>query len=174
MYSFLDEIMKKQKIVSVYDEIDHPGSSLVGYVTALSREHIVLSCVSPNGVPDGLLLRPVQKIFRITQESRYLEKIKRLSTGVQIENPELSGDLVFALFDYAKKNHYIVSIEFNDSGNNDIVGYIERYTDDECEVAQVAEDGREDGRTVFLTEDITQVTCNGQQEKNILRLNIGE
>lgn len=174
MYSFLEKIMQKQKLVSVYDEIDRPGSSWAGYVAAVNEEHIVLSCISPNGIPDGLLLLPVQKIFRVEEESRYLEKIKRLSAGFKAESPELSGNLAAALFDYAKKNRYIVSIEFNDSGNNDIIGYVEQYTEDECEIAQISEDGLKDGQTVFLTEHITQISCNGQQEKNIRRLNMGE
>ena len=68
---------------------------------------------------------------------------------------------------YAKETEAIVIVELFDSGLEDIQGFVEDFSREKVYIKCIDDFGREDGRTVFATENITGISCDSEKCRTV-------
>lgn len=173
----LTQLCDEKKIVSIYDDIDQPDRFALGYIVSCNREHYVLALISPDGKYDGFLLKICDKILHISYDGQYENKIKKLVRYYKTEHEKYrfaEDDLVKEMLLFAKKYNFIVSIELNNSGYDDCVGYIKEFNNNKCVIQNIDSYGNGDGESFMLINDITQISCNSSDEISLKILHENE
>lgn len=164
----LKEIKSNRKLASIYTNKNDTGRFIVGYIEEISEDFIIIQAVNPNGHFDGLLLKELESIYRVETEGNYLDKMQKLLdyNNEATEQVTLDGkDLITSLLQYAEKNKYVVSIELLNSGFDDIIGYVQRISENGCLINQITTDGQYDGNSTIDYSSISKISCNSEDEK---------
>lgn len=66
------------KLIGIYDDFNHPDSFTVGYVLSIDNNSYIVCELTPNGEFDAYLCRFFDDIFKITEDTKYLDCIKKL------------------------------------------------------------------------------------------------
>ena len=78
-----------------------------------------------------------------------------------------TSDQISNLLDHAKEEDKVVIIVLSNSNLDDVIGLITRFDEHCVEVRQYDRDGKYDGDTFILLDDITQVKCDGAMQHTI-------
>lgn len=170
----LHKLKKEKRIASFYTDEDDTSKFMVGYVMDYNDKYFIVAAISPQGLYDGFVLKKTESIFRINMDSIYEKKILSLSKYHKIIYEEISfkeDNLILGLLSFAKIKNYVVSIELLNSGYYDIQGYVEVVDNDGCKIKQITEYGELDGICFVTLSDITQISCNSEDEINLKILN---
>lgn len=162
-YKKLKELQNMKKLVSIHSNIDCIDKFAFGYIVACNKEYYVMVLFDPNGKYDGFLLEPLSDIQYISYNDKYELKMKKLINyyKTEYEKCELSEEnLVKEFLEFAQKNNFIVEIEISDSGYNDGIGYVKEISENACIIKNIDRFGKEDGESVMLFENITQLSCD--------------
>lgn len=84
--------------------------------------------------------------------------------------PVCENDILNSVASIAKENKKIVSIELENSGVDDVTGFITEIYDDALEIDVINTYGDRDGTTYVKISSITQMACDGEEEKRIFAL----
>lgn len=166
-YNKLKELHHKKELVSIHSDIACVDKFVFGYVVACNKQYYVMALIAPDGKYDGFLLKPLSDIQYISYNDKYEIKMKKLIDyyKTEHENCELLGEnLVKELLEFAQDNGFIIAIEISDSGYDDCVGYVEQISDDICIIKNIDKFGKEDGESVISLDNITQISCNTEDE----------
>lgn len=166
----LQRAMENGDLAEIYSDREDTEKFVVARIVALDGEFAAMSCVGSYGGYDGLLVKKLDEIFRVCVDSKYLEAIGLLYTPVDEDfQPEDGEDLRGRLLRYAMENDFAVSIELLGSGNWDVKGFV-REVDGGISVSALTSYGEYDGENAFEIEDITEIACDGEDERKLARL----
>jgi len=167
LFSTLLDSNKQGEIISVFTNLEESQKFSVGVVSEIFENEIIINHYLPNGKYDGFIVKQIDEIYKIEKGSKYLKKIKKLSHLHQAVHDKLEREQdngFFTLLTYAFNNKKVVSIELFGSENNDAVGFVKKIDGNSCTIAALDEYGEEDGFAIFSIEDITHLSCDGDEE----------
>lgn len=173
MLDYLKQICKDQKYVAVYTNPQDSTKFIYGRIISVNSNYIAIYMLSPNGYFDGVIIKQISDVFRIETDSKYGDKIQKLSSLCN-EKPYTytvnNKMMLESLLLIAQRDKQIVSIEILKSGYDDVVGFVDQLKDNSCIVKQIDEYGYEDGMSYIKLTDITQISCNSLDERKLLKL----
>ncbi|MGN1081566.1 MAG: hypothetical protein ACI4QV_05700 [Acutalibacteraceae bacterium] len=173
MLKILYDLCDQKKPVSIFTSSQDTGKFHFGIVLAVNNEEIAFQLISPNGEYDGIKAMNVEKIIRVETDGQYAEKMNKLcrinKCSLPNETLEEKNIIKSALFTAFKRKE-ILSIELNNSGYDDIVGFVQTIEKGQCEIKQVDEYGFEDGFSYVSVCDITYISFSSEEEKRIMNL----
>ncbi len=174
MINELIKIKEKIKIASIYINNDDITKFMVGYVIGVDDKWFILSCISPTGIYDGLIIDQVNKVLRINLDSKYEKKISLLEQ----ENNQKSeiftfgeDNIILEFLNFAKINKHFISIEIENSGYYELQGHINTINDDIIIIDEISEYGENDGNSIIKICSITKMRINSEDEKLLKKLN---
>lgn len=169
--SELKAFCDNRELVSIHSDTSEYGSFIVGYIAGYNEEHYILALISPHGRYDGFLVKERKSIVSVEHGGKYESKIKRLAAYYNTEHEKLNlsgDDLRLSMLKFASERNFIVAIELNGSGDQDCIGYVKSIDtkNDEisCTISLIDEYGDNDGKAVFLLDDITELSVNTEDE----------
>ncbi len=173
MLEWLQQAMVTGEYLMLYMDPDDTGKFCYGRVLAADEDFAALYLIGPDGAYDGLLVKETVSVQRIVSGGQYDMKMQKLMQGVQLPDRrwEVDGGSIAAqLLSMAAQHRWVVSIEFWDSGTDDAVGLVTAVNGETAELTLIDEYGYGDGACLFRMDSVTQVACDGGEERTIQRL----
>lgn len=171
MIELLKELMDNNAFAEIYTDSSDTGKFAFGRIVACDELFFIAELVSPSGSYDGLLLKPTDDIIKICVETEYAQKMKILSANfIKQEYCFNADDLISQILLYAQEKKLIVSVELLHSGYDDITGFADSADDSRFTVKQVNQYGKHDGTAYADKSDVTQISCDTENEISLLKL----
>ena len=170
MKNVMNAIMQENRFVSLYTDEKDSSKFIFGKIIALDDVYFAFSSISPNGDDDGIIIMQIERVYRVETQSKYEQKMLTLMKAKGIKETNDLVDTQDVLLHYlfaAKKSGRIVSIEINESGYEDILGYIASIEDNICCINQIDLYGKCDGKSYIRLSDISQFEYGSDEEKQI-------
>jgi hypothetical protein len=158
---------KDKEIVLIYTNSEQTQNFSAGIVSEVFNNEVIISHYLPNGKYDGYVVKQIADIYKIETNSKYVKKIKILSEINKTKHDKLcrvKDDGFFTLLTYAYETKKVVTIELIDSGNNDATGFVEQINDKCCTISMIDDYGEDDGVSIFNIDDISHLSCDGDDE----------
>ena len=162
-----------KKYVSLYVNESDASKFVFGRILCANKDYVVIYMIAPNGKYDGILVKETTAVIRIEVEDKYSRKMHQLISSNEMRKFNFVLDdhnILSSLFNIAKNEHKIISLELLNSEMNNVVGFVENTDENVCMIRQVDLYGDDDGFSYIDLNDITQVTYDSDDEQIILRL----
>lgn len=163
-----------RKDVCVYTNQNDTQKFHFGEIICVNEFEIALRVLSLDGSDDGIIAFATQKVYRVDIDTLYAKKMNLLvhNTDIKKIHHNLSNDSIFkSLLAIAEHENEIVSIELLGSGIDDIVGFVERISENNIvEFAAVDAYGFKEGTSFVDLNDITQISFASESEIRIKQL----
>lgn len=158
MYELLEKFMKSNALIAIYTDTNDYEVFEVGYVYRLCADKIIVLNVGVHGEFDGYSVLFVDDIYRIEENSQYLQKIEKLKDWNVSEVFGIDGEEEYfkAVTDTALKARKIIAISCCNS-QFEVMGYVKEFSDTVVRVLQITKYGEADGETVIRTDDINGI-----------------
>lgn len=171
----MDEIINRfislRQLVCVYTSQGNPDSFICGEFLGCDESFFAFHMVSPHGIDDGYIVKPIASISRIEYDNKYCQKIQTLREESISACLSLNRfDMRITILQHALKSKAIVSVEINDSDFYDITGFVQKICDDTCLLELYDEYGMPDGYAYVNKHHITQVCCQSVDEMTLQKL----
>lgn len=171
MVELLKELVDSKDYVEIYTNSLDISKFAFGRIIAFDESFFIAALISPSGNYDGLLLKPNDDIIKISNKTKYIEKMKVIIGDFIDQDYHFeSNDLITQLLLYAKKKNCIISIELLHSGYDDITGLVDSVKKHQFVIKQVDQYGNDDGITYANKNDITQISFDSSKENSLLKL----
>ena len=172
MTDFILSLAGNGRYVSVYANHDDPSAFIYGRILAADDDNFVMYCISQDGEYDGLALKRTDSVSRIEVDGQYHAKMQKLiDKNLPEADFEFTKDrLVQSVMEYACRKDCVVSVEIQNSGYDDIEGFVSKTTEDYCYIKQVDVFGFSDGTAVVKYDSVTRISCDGITERRLGRL----
>ena len=171
MTKLLKELMNSGDFAEIYTDSSDISKFAFGRIVACDELFFIAELISPSGNYDGLLLKPTDDIIKICVETEYAEKMKILAGNfIKQQYHFNSDDLISQILLYAQEKKLIVSVELLHSGYDDITGFADSAKDNRFIIKQIDRYGNYDGTAYVNKSDVTQVSCNSENEISLLKL----
>lgn len=168
MLNLLKKLCSEGKYVSVFFGSSNDSKFIYGKILCVNEKFAAIYMLDLKGNYGGIVAHRTEDILRIEIGGLYGEKMNRLSTSSPA-HPEpwpLDEDhIIESLLQKAQDARKIVSIELQDSGYDDEVGFVENLTCNLCVVRKINEYGVEDGEAIMKIQNITQIACESESEE---------
>ena len=172
MLKKLRELQKTRAMAALYSNASDTQKFMFGWVLRADEDWTAVLLAHPNGDFDGVVCLPTSHLYRVDEGGRYGEKMRRLLKfdparfSVKLEGENLAA----ATLELARDTGKIVSLELEESGLNDVTGFVESADGNACAIRQVDEYGFPDGTSTVALDSVTQISCDTEDEQRILRL----
>lgn len=167
----LSKIKGTDAVVGVYTDPLNTDKFSAGFLSDFNSEYILIESLTPLGKYDGYLLRNMSSVYRIDTEGTYETQLGFLAKHNKILHTKVSADSSGGIrddfFKFAWTNSKIISIELHDSGYSDIIGYIAEYDKKNCYIKRINHTGGFDGYSFIYLDDITKISCDGEEERKL-------
>ena len=167
LLSCLTASYRNKKIVLLYTNAEQTQIFSAGIISEIFDNEVIISHYLPNGKYDGYIVKRISDIYKIETDSKYAEKIEILSKINETKHDQLcrvKENGFSTLLTYAYETKKVVTIELVDSGNNDAIGFVQQINDKYCTISMLDDYGENDGVSVFNIEDISHLSCDGDDE----------
>lgn len=147
-----------------------------GYLEAADEEFYLLRAVSPEGMADGFVAKPLEDIFLVEQDSRDLRRIAFLEKQAGAASEELpakidSERVAPSLLSIAETHELIVGLGMRGCDSY-IYGYVDDMKGNVLTLRQVGDHwGNNDGSVLLQTEMLDHVEVLSDVCKRIQLLN---
>jgi hypothetical protein len=166
----LKRAQKDDALVAIYSDPDSPRRFAVGWVEALSEEHVVLRHISPSGMYDGYALRFLEDVFRVETGGRYMAKAlhlyrareQRHLTDFLPDSP--SSDLLSELLLAAQKREVGVFVALEES---ELLGWVRGVGDETVTLERLDEYGESDGEVTIAFDQVLAVNADDSELQDL-------
>lgn len=160
---------KRKELLGIYTNYQDSTKFAAGYILASDDQFVLLGHIDPKGNYDGYIVKKIESIYLVEQGGKYLQTIgklfkskeQRADWGIKRKKGKL--DILLMLFNYAKENQLIISLELVDSGNEDVMGYIVDIEDNSIVCQTVDDYGGKGAIAYFDVRNITHVVCDSEE-----------
>jgi len=162
-----DYIITSDEVVEIYTNRGDTTKFGVGYIRGVSEDSILIESITPHGFYDGYTVILIDDIYRISVNTLYVHKIKKLweQNGLPHKAvPQTNSNQFANLIDFAYSNNRFISIELYNSNQYDLAGVIKSISNNTIELCLVNDYGMPDGNSVVKMEDISLLVCDSQDE----------
>jgi hypothetical protein len=173
-FDVLREARNSGALIGVFSDASDPGAFAAGFVEAVSKEHVVLRQLSPQGRYDGFHLIALQDIFRVDGAGRYLERLKFLSTAREERTARLfksrldeDANLVVEMLMAVQNSDLLVTVSVLDG--DDVSGAVKNIGNETATLTRLDHFGVSDYEAVVHLEAISSLLCD-DEELQTLRL----
>ena len=169
----LQQAMVTGEYLMLYMDPGDTGKFCYGRVLAADEDFAALYLIAPDGAYDGLLVKETGSVQRIESGGQYDAKMRKLMQGIQLPDRRWEagcGRIAAQLLSMAARHGWVASVEFRDSGTNAAVGLVTAVNGETAELTLIDEYGYGDGACLFRMDSVTQVACDGGEERAIRRL----
>ena len=169
----LQQAIATGEYLMLYMDPDDTGKFCYGRVLAADEDFVALYLIAPDGAYDGLLVKETGSVQRIESGGQYDAKMKKLMQGEQLPDwpgETRSGSIAAQLLSMAAERRNVVSIEFWDSGLDNDIGLVKAVDEETATVTLMDAYGYPDGESLFRLDSVTQIACDGRDERNYWRL----
>ncbi len=145
----------------------------VGIIIAVNENEFALQSFSISGNRDGIVAYTTNNIFKIQTNTKYIEKIKKLSDNISLSDTakKINKNAIFNyLLHISQKNKTVLSIKLLANDNEDFTGFVEEINDNHCKFRVIDEYGYDDGFVYFKTRDITELAYMCDKEYRFMKL----
>lgn len=173
MTNKLLELKQSEKYVSIYANENDTSKFVFGRILSVSEKYFAIYMIAPDGNYDGVLVKCLKDLIRIEIDDKYSNKMKQIIKSANENRFNFSLDnqnIIGAILDIAKTTKKIISLELLNSGENDVVGFVESVNSNICVIKQINEYGEEDGYSYIFLDNITQITYDSIDEQIVLNL----
>jgi len=173
MLNILMECCKNKKYVAVYTNTSDSSKFIFGRIISVNTNNIAIYMLSPDGYFDGVVVKQIDDVLRVEIDGQYSEKMQKLQSLYNQKPFEYVLDdenIPESLLLIAQQLKQVVAIEIMQSGFDNIVGFVEQIENNLCGIKQIDSYGYEDGISYVRLDEITQISCNSQDESRILKL----
>ena len=152
MQKLLNEI-SNEEIVALY--FGNGDKFFCGKILAVNEDFVVLRSYTPYGVYDGYIVKRINELRRIEQNSKYL-KLEII----------VSGNCLMSMLCHSVSSGQIVSIELEECDEL-IIGYVTKIEDNIISIKQYNEYGEYDGVSFIYLEDIISLYIDSENERKV-------
>jgi hypothetical protein len=160
MYQELSELKKKDSFVSLYYNHDDREQFLFGKIDAMDDYFVLLRAYDNVGKPAGLCMLQLDDVIRVEYGDPYSERMKKLIGNVTGVPSGVTEPVLDSMLEHCRTSGRVASFELDRSGQEDVIGVIERIDRETVTVKQVDLYGEDDGFTCFRIEVITFITLD--------------
>ncbi|MDM5293473.1 hypothetical protein QUF81_09815 [Peribacillus simplex] len=167
------KISEREEFVELYSDTNDLRKFGVAKILKVSDAFVVAANITSTGLYDGYSLLYLESIHQINVNTKYIKKIKRLYMAKKqnhIEFVDGNEDLLLSFLDFAHENNFMVSVELFNAGYGDVQGFIKNLEDDIFVISMVNEVGELDGEAFIKSDAIHTITCDGENEFNLMHL----
>ncbi|MFE3977203.1 MULTISPECIES: hypothetical protein [unclassified Peribacillus] len=167
------KISEKEELVELYSDTNDLRKFGVAKILKVSDAFVVAANITSTGLYDGYSLLYLESIHQINVNTKYIKKIKRLYMAKKqnhIEFVDGNEDLLLSFLDFAHENNFMVSVELFNTGYGDVQGFIKNLEDDIFVISMVNEVGELDGEAFIKSDAIHTISCDGENEFNLMHL----
>jgi hypothetical protein len=174
--SILEKSRENQEIISIW-QYNSDKSSLVGYVTEISEEHITLKHYTVYGKCDGLIAIKIANIKTIDFNDDYTKVMECVIQYSSIFdkptdfhlNIGYSNNWQFdALHKLVTSENQVASFEIN--GTDYFTGLVTEISQEDFVLNCIGKNGEDQGSAVYRIEDITEIRINDLDNRRRLLL----
>ena len=174
MISVIQKYIEEKAYVSVYTDPDNTARFIYGRILAVNDIYIVMQPLTLDRKEDGILLKLTEDVFRVDTGGEYEVKMQKLIVHANTILPDFpieNTNIIESVILYAKQNSKVLSIELEKSGIDNIIGIVEKVEDDVVTIEVLDEYGQHDGIAHVKISSISQISCDGENEKIVWTLN---
>jgi len=165
MYALLERACRDKTLCEVYCDPDDCTKFSVGYILGVDDEFFVMECVSPAGRHDGLRCFPVDDVFDLRRNTRYLTCIKKLMPYYSFTRKDIDitdKNVLEQIFGYAAAKQKICCVAL--LPDSILYGYIKDYSSDYVSLQLLDSYGQPDGESSVRIDDIKFVSLDSDEE----------
>lgn len=171
-YETFSEILKTLKInheiVLLYTNANDTLKFSAGYVLEVMDEQFMMKHISPDDMDDGIYMSDIANIIKIETNTRYSNRLKILTSKLDESNvTDFCGNLYKGMLLKAMYERSIISVELGNSGEMDAMGFVLAVSDRIVHILSIDDYGVKDGDCFIQLNQITQLTCDGIEERKI-------
>lgn len=160
LYDLLNQCCEKKKIVSIFSDIDSVDCFNVGIICNVSEDWTIAVCVDDLGNDIGITAIRTELIYALQYDDTYTNSIKQIWNGENVyplQLVDVSINPLHALFHLSCEKHKLISCEINNSGNWDVMGYVQSIDGDVISFIPIDDNGKQDGVLHFCSAVLTRV-----------------
>lgn len=169
MTDLMEKYMLKGELLSIYGNTRDTSKFSVGFIQSVSQGKVLINSINQKGEYDGYQARLINDIYLIEHGNAYLSALKDLISKTKHKKISYMDDIFHGLLDFAKENHLVVSIQLCESGYDDMIGYVDYFTNDLLGIDVLDENGDADGVAECTISSISIISCDGGDEQSLMK-----
>lgn len=158
------EMLNTKDLIAIYCNKQASDKFLVGQILTFNSEFLLLSLISPDAGVDGFCLCSAKFIFRIEQDSQYLQNLKRRLCSITAPNFESNPWDSFLA--YAEEHRFVTQIK-GFSGKRIMFGIPVGHSKDTVAIHRVYSDGTRGKVSRMSRDKIALLVCNSNTEQEL-------
>lgn len=173
MLNTIKHCYENKLITYFYFDADDGSKELCGYISYYNKDIIVISHITANGLYDGYVIRYISDLFEIDYDGKYEERIEKLYKLKKQSHKEIvfnNDNIISIMFDFAKENGYLISLETSELIN---IGELISYNDNTVTLKILDKYGQKECIAAVNIDKVISFGIDGTDEQN-LRLLIND
>ena len=171
MIEILKKLLVSGETALIYTDDQNTAKFHYGIICGVNDTEVSINMFNQSGNYDGIIMISSDMVYRIEIDGQYHKKMEKLCSKTTKSFEMLDNDNIKnSLLNLALETQKIVSLELMNSGCYDIVGFLSDLNNRICQIKVIDEYGLEDGKAFVLTDSITKICYDSEDENNILKL----
>lgn len=173
MKKLLNDLKEQKELCEIYSYGDFDALS-VGVILAFNDKWCLYACVKTDGNFDGYCLEQTESIIRVSRNTIYLDKIKKLidkeNAVFKVFDLPQSEELFASVMAYIKESKKIFAVKLFDDSDCLIRGYLHDVTDGLMTVRAITDYGEYDGLDTVRISDVTGIYFDSENEEILSKI----
>lgn len=173
LYRKLCTFCEERKLIEIYNKNDEGDTFGLGMLICVSRTNFIYLAVDKQGKPDGIRIEAVDDICKIVEESKYIDKYKRImdESGYDFSadgylnffnNEKCSMEL---FLQYLKDTNKAATLYLSEPSGCDLLGFVGEIDDGIIKFKEVDKYDGAVSVSYINIDDIYACSCGSKNEK---------
>lgn len=166
-----DQCIKDHKLVEIYENEDEIDSFILGYIIQYDDYFILIQCIDKYGAFDGYLAIQIDKIYRIAQDSMYINDMLLILDDTVLNDKSKSKykntTIIASIINDCTS---LLTIQLCSSGYNNINGFVVSNDLNTMTLKCYDDSGTFDGITTIDMNCITSIEFDSKNTRRIEKL----
>ncbi len=170
----LQQATLESRFVGTFDDKHRPTVFAAGRARVCNEEITILSSVTKDGFEDGLAVRATLNIFKLEEETKYLQSLNELWHYHGAKKSDIEDVVVIEsihsfqqLFEELQRVKTIVSLWIEGDLINEVCGTVAEIQNGFFRLDLIAASGESNGSVTLRVEDVQSVNAGGFDERRI-------